>query len=348
MTRIVLSFLTLFVGISSLLSAQIYPYRTDAEKIGLKGKVKTTSTVVLPYSPAAERWEPLRIKIIEFYNPSGNLLRKKTFIQHVTSTTPLFTYDKKSDSLRPILESTAAQTGSAADSGRLIMDQVFTYMTDGRIETEIERDYQMGKTLRRLYVYAGSRLKYRVEQDSALDAIISLEEFSYMAGSKPQGSIIRHYNPATDLLRSLKDTADVPEKRITYDYTSYIYGDTLTPTIFWRWYFGGDTIVDRQEIHRFLEGGELAATIDERFQEGKLSQSSSKLFNLYGDPLSTADSFGNDTTYQRAFDYIYDELDQEGNWRVKREYVAADPGNPDSGERLLLKRIERVITYYEE
>ncbi|MGE3799562.1 MAG: hypothetical protein AB7H80_00930 [Candidatus Kapaibacterium sp.] len=340
--------LLLFVGTYQNSSAQIYPVRTDVQINGLKGDVLSTTTTSRAYSPATERWEPLQITVVNVFNKGGNLLLRKTYLQQATSTTSLFTYDKKADSLKPVFEVSAAGSIRDKDSGRVILDETFTYMPDGKLKARVERNFQSGKTTRYLYFYVNSRLEYLVEQDSATDAFTSIEKFFYMKGDKPQGSTIRHYNPATDLIRSLKDTAGVPESRIQYDYTSYVYGDTTTPVIFWRWNYGNDTIVDRQEIKRFLENGNHAATITQEFKDGKNISSRSQIFNEYGDPISVADSFGNDTTYQRGFDYIYDERDEYGNWKTKRQYVAADPQDKESEHRLLLYRTDRTIKYFDE
>ena len=337
----------LLLGFGGTLSAQIYPVQTDLRKEGLKGPVQATVTVTRTYSPAAERWEPLQVKVVSTFNEKGQIQRRRTFLQHTPSTTSLFTYDKESDSLQPVLELTAGE-GTGGDSARLILDESFIYRADGKIEIEVERNLQSGKTTRHQYTYAGSNPTHRVEYDSATGAITAVEEFFYMAGNKPRGSTIRRFDPSTDPVRSLKDTAAVPDERIAYDYTSYVYGDTTTPVIFWKWEYGRDTVVDRQEVQRFLEDGTLMATIVQTFKNRKIVHSRSQLFNEYGDPVSSADSFGNDTTYQRAFDYIYDESDARGNWTDKRQYTAATPGSTTSDERLLLYRTDRTILYREE
>ncbi|MCE2504206.1 MAG: hypothetical protein J4G05_09150 [Chlorobi bacterium] len=331
------------------LAAQIYPVQTDLQKHEINGPVQSVITTTRTYSPGAKRWQPLVVTVVSTYNGEGNLIKERTFISHKESETRLFTYDKESDSLRPIIDATPALSLDSSDPYRLIMERVYSYLADDRIASEVERNYQTRRTLQRQYIYVGPLLRYKVEQDSSVGSISSIEEFFYMKGYKPRGSTIRRYNPATDRVTSLEDTASVPENRVQYDYTSYVYGDTSTPVIFWKWGYGADTIVDHQEVKRFLENGKLVAITTQQFADGKITRSRSQIFNKYGDPLSTADSHGNDTVYQRAFVYIYDKPDRCGNWREKRQYVVPDPNDlTNTEQRLLLSRVDRVIRYFEE
>ena len=342
-TLFLLSFLS-----CSILSAQIYPVQSDLQKEGLNGPVRTTITTSRTYQPGAERWEPLEIKVVSTYNREGELIEKKTYIAHRHSTAPLFTYDKDADSIRPVIDATSALTSDSAEKPRLINTEIRTYQPDGRIRSVLNRNYQMGKATMREYAYDGSVLDLILERDSATKGITMIEDFFYLPGNKPQGSTIRKFNPATDLVTALSDTSSVPQKRVSYDYTSYVYGDTITPVIYWKWEYGNDTTVDRQEIKRYLEDGTLSASIMQHFNNGKIVRARSQIFNEYGDAVSNADSFGNDTTLQRIFDYIYDELDPQGNWRIKRQYVKTDPERSDSEERALLGRSDRKIIYFEE
>ena len=72
----------LLLGFGGTLSAQIYPVQTDLRKEGLKGPVQATVTVTRTYSPAAERWEPLQVKVVSTFNEKGQIQRRRTFLHH--------------------------------------------------------------------------------------------------------------------------------------------------------------------------------------------------------------------------------------------------------------------------
>ena len=326
------------------LVAQIYPALPDLQKKELSGPVQLVITTTRTYSPETERWQPLVSKVVSTYNQKGQLVNEVISVSHEKSDTRLFTYDKDSDSLRPVIDISP----SPSDTSRIIMKRVYSYMASGRKGSEVERNYQTGKTIQRQYLYNGTTVRFIIEQDSAVGSLSTIEEFFYIKGAKPRGSTIRRFDPKTDLVTSIKDAELVPEERIEYDYTSYVYTDTATPVIFWKWEYGNDTVVDRQEVKRFLDNGKLAARIIQEFADGKISRSRTLIFNKYGDPLSTADSYGNDTTYERAFDYIYDKPDKHGSWQEKRQYVVTDPDDLTNEQRLLVQRVDRVIKYFEE
>lgn len=327
----------------STASAQIYPRITDLARLGLKGKVESVITVSRSYSQQMERWEPLMVTSILHFSPEGYILKEGTYISRQAPDKDLYTYDAESKQALPIFDVT--NMVFAPGKNEPLEEALYAY-DKGKLVGVIERDYKKGQTLNREYLYERGRTATIISRDSATGLIAEIEQFYYQQDGKPTGSSVRHFDTRINPVRELKDTAEVPAARILKEYTSYIYTDTATPVIFWHWHFGNDTTVDKQEIKRFLADGTMSASTSQTFSKGKTTNSQAYLYNNYGDVLSSAASFGNDTTYQRGFDYLYEALDTQGNWTVRRQYSGGGDSMRTADKRILISRSDRKFTYY--
>lgn len=324
-------------------SAQIYPVTTDLFRMGLKGPVETVVQVSRSYSSQVQRWEPLMVTTILHFNREGFLLKKGTYISRQKPDKDLYTYDAESDKALPVFDVTSTVITSAKNEP---LEELLYAYDKGKLVGIIERDYKSGKTLKREYVYEGKQATAIISRDSATGLIAEIEQFYYQKDGKPTGSYIRYFDTKSTPVREPADTAAVPANRILRDYTSYVYTDTTTPVIFWHWHFGNDTTIDEQEIKRFLPDGTMSASTSQTFVKGKITGSQSYLYNNYGDILSSAASFGSDTTFERGFYYVYEALDDRENWTVRRQ-VSGDAGSiAAENKRMLISRSDRNITYY--
>lgn len=346
MKRFVL-FVSIFSFLCTLsLRAQIYPERTDMDRFGLRGPVQKIVDVSRAFSANLDKWEPLVITRIMNFNEDGNLLKAGIYVSREQPEQQFFVYKENSDSILPVLDATRSmfQNGEASP----IQETLYAYEANGRLAGKIERDYQKKSVAKNQYFYQEDLLSAIVTRDSSTNNITAIEFFYYLNDGKPTGSSTRYFNRETDRITLLGDTSDIPEERINRSYTFYTYTDTLTPVIYWDLNMGSDTTVDKQIIKRFLDDGMLSASTTQTFNNGKTARSESILYNVYGDVLSSAVSFGNDTTYSRALDYVYDELDNEKNWRTRRQYATvADEEAKDKEKKILLSRTDRDIIYYE-
>lgn len=328
---------------ASTASAQIYPTMTDAARHGLQGPVEKVVDVSRSYSPQSERWEPLTVTTIMHFNRAGYLLKKGTYLSRQKPDKDLYTYDAESDKALPVFDITAMAFGN--DQNRPLEEVLYAY-EGNRLAGVVERNYTTKQTLNREYVYDRNRLSAIISRDSVTGLIAEIEQFYYGREGKPTGSTIRAFDVKNNPVRTLADTADVPNRRILRDYTSYVYTDTATPVIFWHWKFGNDTIVEQQEIRRYLADGMLSASTVQTFDGGKITSSQAYLYNRFGDVLSNAASFGSDTTFQRGFDYAYDGPDDRKNWTVRRQYSGGGDTLTTVNKRVLLSRTDRNLTYY--
>ncbi len=347
MTRILL-FLALVFSTSTLY-AQIYPEKTDLERYGLEGPVDKVVDISRSYTAQLEKWEPIILTRILNFNKEGNLLKHGLYVSREQPNQQFFVYNAESDSILPVLDATGAMFKSGET--KPVEETLYVYEDDGRIAGTIKRDYQNNTVRKQQYFYKDKLLSGIVTRDSATDYITSIEFFHYLNDGKPTGSSTRHFDPKTDRILSLKDTARVSAKHINYEYTFYTYTDTLTPVIYWQIEVGNDTIVDKQVIKRFLENGMLSASTTQTLKDGKTTRRESLIFNKYTDVLSSAVSYGNDTTYTRTLDYVYDELDRNNNWRIRRQYATitakedSDEDNSEEEKKILLSRTDREIVY---
>lgn len=347
MTRILL-FLALVLSTSTLY-AQIYPEKTDLERYGLKGPVDKVVDISRSYTAQLEKWEPMVLTRILNFNDDGNLLKHGLYVSREQPNQRFFVYNAESDSILPVLDATGAMFKSGET--KPVEETLYVYEDDGRIAGTIKRDYQNNTVRKQQYFYKDKLLSGIITRDSATDYITSIEFFHYLNDGKPTGSSTRHFDPKTDRILSLKDTARVPAKRINHEYTFYTYTDTLTPTIYWQIEVGNDTVVDKQVIKRFLDNGMLSASTTQTLENGKTTRREALIFNKYTDVLSSAVSYGNDTTYTRTLDYVYDELDRNNNWRIRRQYATItakedpDKGSSEEEKKILLSRTDREIVY---
>lgn len=338
------STIILLLGIlltSSTLFAQIYPRQTERERLDLRGPVELVTDVSRSYSQATERWEPLTLTSIMHFNRQGNLLKRGTYISREESDKDLYVYSADSNAALPVFDATAMLFRS--EKSEPLEEYLYAYEEDGRLAGVIERHYNTGRTIRRAYAYDDGRLTTIVSRDSASNGITEVERFHYHRDGKPTGSSVQQFDLRRDTIRNLSDTMFIPAERVARVYTSYVYNDPSTPVIFWRWSFGNDTVVDMQEIKRYQADGMLTSSTAQMFRNGKLTSSQAYVFNTYGDALSSAASFGNDTTYERGFDYIYGEPDDGTNWTVRRQYSV---NGDDTSKKILIARTDRRITYY--
>ena len=347
MTRILLFFaLTLS---TSTLYAQVYPEKTDLEHYGLEGPIEKVVDITRSYSAALETWGPITVTRILNFNKDGNLLKRGMYISREQPDQQLFVYNAESDSIFPVLDATIAMFQSG--ESKPVEEALYAYEDDGRVAGKIKRDYQNNTVLKQQYYYKDKLLSGIVTRDSASNHITSIEFFHYLNDGKPTGSSTRHFNPKTDRVLTLADTARVPAERINHEYTFYTYTDTLTPVIYWQIVVGNDTVVDKQVIKRYLEDGMLSASTSQTLKDGKTTRTEALIFNKYTDVLSSAVSFGNDTTYNRALDYVYDELDNNNNWHIRRQYATVTPEDDskeessDEEKKILLSRTDREIVY---
>lgn len=338
--------LLFFVGGVSAV-AQIYPERTALDEERMEGAVRQVIEHARSWSAELDRWNPLAMVTSKSFMRDGRLRRETVIYHNETVDDKMYVYDSASGTAKPVSENTIVGT-SGNGAIEIASEKTYGYSEDGKLQLIQFRDYRAKRTTIWLHVYdTKGRLKMKVKSDSADGYIREIEEYYWMGDDRPTGSVIRIFNPKTDPFKKLADTAKVPEKRIARDYTSYFYDAEETPTIYWYWEFNGDTIVDRQTVQRFTAEKTLHSTIVQKFRDTTLIESKAQIFNQYGDVLSNAESFGGDTTYQRAFDYIYDQVDDQGNWTIRRQYVSADPGNPEEKNRILLSRTDRQIRYYD-
>ena len=346
MKRFVL-FVSTFSFLCTLsLRAQVYPERTDMDRFGLQGPVQKIIDVSRAFSANLDKWEPLVITRVMNFNRDGNLLKAGIYVSREQPDQQFFVYKENSDSILPVLDATRSmfQDGEASP----IEETLYAYEEDGRLAGKVERDYQKKKTDKNQYFYQEGLLSAIVTRDSSTNNITALEFFYYLNDGRPTGSSSRYFNQETDRIIKLSDTADVPEERINRSYTFYTYTDTLTPVIYWNIDVGNDTAVDKQIIKRFLENDMLSASTTQTLSDGKATRSESIIYNKYGDVLSSAVSFGNDTTYTRTLDYVYDELDNNENWRTRRQYATVpDEKAKGKEKKILLSRTDRDIIYYE-
>ena len=328
------------------LQAQIYPEKGDLERAGLSGPVSRVVETSRSWSPELARWNPLVQVTVLNFSPEGRLNRRAVALLNRPVDRSLFIYDSVSGKPEPIAENSAGGS-RVSEEGDPVSEEIYTYDDMGRVGIVIERNFRLGTTTVTQHIYdTKGRLKLRVTSDSSQGFIRAIEEFFWTAEDRPTGSVIRRFDPKTDPFRSLKDTASVPESRIGRDYTSFGYGDTVHPVIWLSWELGRDTIVDRQELRRFDTEEHLFSSLMQRYEKGTVVQTQARIYNPFGDILSAADSFGEETTYERAFDYIYDARDEHGNWRTRRQYVAIDPEAAGTSERVLLSRTDRGVEYY--
>ena len=335
----------IFVGFVTSATAQVFPIRTDLQKVGLKGDVRQVTEHARSWSASLDRWNPLVVTTMRTFTKEGMLRREVVIYRNEPVDQKMFRYDSATGTARPIAETNAAG-GDGSEVGQLVRESGYIYDEDGRLRTMILRDYRGKQTSVVLHQYdTKNRLKNRITTDSADGYIRRIESFYWLADDRPAGSVIRTFNPETDPFRSLKDTAGVPESRILRDYTSYAYDQPETPVIYWHWEFNGDSTIDRQTVRRFGTNEKLYATITQKFTDTTVTESRTQLYNPDGDIFSTADIMGG-RTMERAFDYIYDPRDDAGNWIMRRQYVALDPKAPTSSERVLVSRTDRTILYY--
>ena len=343
-TAIIAGIVSVLGGIA--LNAQIYPVRSDLQRAGLSGPVSRVVETSRSWSPELSRWNPLVMVTVMNFSPEGRLNRKFVTMQNRPVDKSLFIYDSASGMPEPIIDVTV-EGSDISERATPVSEEIYTYDDGGRSGVIIGRDFRLGRTTITQHVYdTKGRLKLRVTSDSAEGYILEIEEFYWTAENRPTGSVIRKFDPATDPFRSLRDTAKVPVSRVGRDYTSFGYKDTTHPVIWFHWELGRDTIVDRQEFRRFDAENNLFSTLMQRYESGSPVQMQARIYNPFGDILSSADSFGDATTYERAFDYIYDARDEQGNWRTRRQYVMLDPEAGSDGERVLLSRTDRGVEYY--
>lgn len=341
MIRIALPLLFLCCSASAL--AQIYPVLSDRERIGLEGPVEQAIDVTRTYTAAVERWEPLVVTNVRTFNREGNLLKHGIYTSREAASKQLFVFDEESDSLRPVVEAGFGE--GDPNVKHPISETLYAYEEKGRLAGTVERNYQQGSTIRSQYTYQEDLLSAIVSRDSASGSIVRIEFFHYQKDGRPSGSTIRRFDPATDNIGTLSDTGSVPESRTYREYTSYIYSDTLTPVIYWHWEYGNDSIVDRQTVKRYLDNGMLSASTSQIMDGAKVKTSHTQIFNAYGDALSTSNSIGQEKTYERTLDYIYDELDSHRNWTVKRQFVDAKKEGEENEDKILITRTDRELSY---
>lgn len=348
-SRLLVALATLLPLLATSLSAQIYPIRSDAQKAGAPLGARQVISTSRSYSPDMGRWNPLLYSTAQTYSPDGRLMKEIIYLSRASGEKEIVIYDSAAGAAMTVPETMPVKIGEG-DSSAILREKLYVYDETDRLSVIVDRDHRLHSVVLSLHVYDNeNRLGRVVEKDSASGHIRSIEEFHYLPDRRPTGSRIRTFDPATDPFTSLGDTAKVPAKRTAISYTLYSYGEETTPVIYWRWEYGRDTTMDRQEIRRMRSDGTLVSTTMQEFTDGRIKSSRAQVFNPQGDALSAADSFGDTTTvYQRAFDYIYDEPDGRGNWTTKRQYVAKNPGDPTSEERLLIGRVDRSIIYYEE
>lgn len=341
-----LLFLLILCAAGVSVSAQIYPVRTDLQKVGMKGDVRQVIEHARSWSASLDRWNPLVVTTSRSFTKEGQLRREVVLYRNEAVDEKMYRFDSASGTALPIAETSAASDG-ASGAGRLVRESAYVYGEEKELQAIIMRDYEGKKTHIILHQYdTKGRLKRRITSDSADGYIRRIEDFHWLADDRPAGSVIRTFDPKRDPFRKLKDTAKVPESRVARDYTSYSYDQYETPVIYWHWEFDGDSTVDRQTLRRFNKENLLQSTIHQKFSDTTVIESRAQLFNAYGDAISTADRLEDGRTFERAFDYIYDQLDESGNWVMRRQYVATDPGNLESTERVLLSRTDRTIMYY--
>lgn len=346
--------LTALLSLATLLAGEplgaqttpIHPSRSDIDRIGLSGPVMQVVEVARSWSPDLERWNPLVQTTAWSFTPKGQLRHRLVTLQNRPVDRNLFVYDSISGRPEPIAE-VSVSGGTISRAADPISESIYTYDENDRLKVAIERNFRTGETTVTQHVYdTKGRLKLLVTSDSADGYISRIEEFYWMAEDLPTGSTIRRYDRSTDPFRSLEDTARVPERRVARDYTSYGYADSTYPVIWFSWELGRDTIVDRQEVRKFNREQALFSSLLQRYEKGRTVGMQARIYNPFGDILSAADSFGDERTYERAFDYIYDERDEQGNWQTKRQYVALNPEEGASSDRVLLSRVDRTVRYY--
>ncbi len=331
-------------GVSA--SAQVYPVRTDLEKAGMKGEVRQVIEHARSWSAPLDRWNPLVITTSRSFTKEGQLRREVILYRNEPVDEKMYRYDSATGTARPIAEASAASDGTSG-AGRLVRESVYAYGEENELQVIRISDYEKKVTHLILHQYdTKGRLKRRITSDSADRTIRRIEDFYWLADDRPAGSVIRTFDPKTDPFQRLKDSTKVPESRIDRDYTSYSYDNAETPVIYWHWEFNGDSVVDRQTVMRFDHDDLRQSLIIQKFRDTTVIESRAQIFNAQGDVISTADLLEDGRTLERAFDYIYDQLDDAGNWVMRRQYVAKEPGNLESTERILLSRTDRTILYY--
>ena len=61
------------------------------------------------------------------------------------------------------------------------MKRLYLYLPNGRKGSEVERNYQTGKTIQRQYLYNGTALQFIIEPDSTVGSLSTIVFFCFNA-----------------------------------------------------------------------------------------------------------------------------------------------------------------------
>ena len=228
---LVSTFFLIGVG-AARLDAQIAPNLPEREAMGVMGNAASVYDVNRSWSQITGRYEPLAVTNLRTFTKNGRLKKEGTYTSHVLTEDRFYYYDKDADSVRPIYE--VSQSGSDT-SLRMVSEGIYVLRQkdEARVGRVLRSLADNGTVILETFAYnENGKIKSITSVDSTSGLVRKYEQFFYFPDGKPSGSSIWELDAKKTPIKQLTDTASLRQGDFSRTYTSYTYGDTLSPIIF--------------------------------------------------------------------------------------------------------------------